>query len=57
MLAPHIASWISPQVAITVSKIVNDNIIDDFKNQLIEKDSVIHRLEQKIDSMWKELST
>jgi hypothetical protein len=58
LLIPHIASWISPQFGIQVSKIVNNFITDEYitriKNAervLALKDNKIITLEQKLDTI------
>jgi hypothetical protein len=58
LLIPHIASWISPQFAIKISKIINDYIVKEYKVQLIKKDNKINNLNkeniilsQKIDKL------
>jgi hypothetical protein len=58
LLIPHIASWISPQFGIKVSKIVNSYIINEYITELKQKDNIIkdkvdniNRLENKIDEL------
>ena len=58
LLIPHIASWISPQFGIKVSKIVNSYIINEYITELKQKDDIIkdkvdniNRLENKIDEL------
>jgi hypothetical protein len=41
LLIPHIASWISPQFGIKVSKIVNSYIINEYITELKQKDNII----------------
>ena len=60
LLIPHIASWISPQFGIKVSKIVNNFLITEYKNslkdkdnQLKQKDDKINTLEEKLDKILK----
>jgi hypothetical protein len=51
LLIPHIASWISPQFGIKVSKIVNNFITDEYKLKIKEKDNKIITLEEKLDTI------
>jgi hypothetical protein len=53
LLIPHIASWISPQFGIKVSKIVNNFLVNEYKNSLKEKDNKINTLEDKLDKILK----
>jgi hypothetical protein len=53
LLIPHIASWISPQFGIKVSKIVNNFLITEYKNSLKQKDDKINTLEEKLDRILK----
>jgi hypothetical protein len=48
-LIPHIASWVSPQFAIKVSKIVNNFIVREYREQIRVKDDNIDALSRKID--------
>ena len=51
-LIPHIASWVSPEFAIKVSKIVNEYFI---KKASEEKDKLLHKKDDKIDRLTKEI--
>jgi hypothetical protein len=58
LLIPHIASWISSQFGIKVSKIVNNFITDEYitkikdaEHALAHKDNKIIKLEQKLDTI------
>jgi ABC-type Zn2+ transport system substrate-binding protein/surface adhesin len=42
-LIPHICMWISPEFALKVSKIVNQYLINEFKQQIDEKDEIINQ--------------
>jgi hypothetical protein len=55
-LIPHIASWVSPQFAIKVSKIVNNFIVREYKEEIMRhkvqieaKDSTITAMQKKLD--------
>jgi hypothetical protein len=54
-LAPHIASWVSPEFAVKVSQIVNNYIVRDYKEQVRVKDDKIDELSRKIDTQSKEM--
>ncbi len=47
-LIPHIASWASPKFAVKVSKIVNAQLLRDYKESIRIKDQTIDRLENTI---------
>jgi hypothetical protein len=51
LLIPHIASWISPQFGIKVSKIVNSYIINEYITELKEKNNKIIDLNIKLDEI------
>jgi hypothetical protein len=51
LLIPHIASWISPQFGIKVSKIVNNFLKNEYINSLKQKDEKISSLENKLDEL------
>jgi hypothetical protein len=56
-LVPHIASWISPQFAIKVSRIVNDFIVCQYEQAIREKNGEISQLKllnEKIEKKFKE---
>ena len=53
-LIPHIASWVSPEFAHKVSKIVNEHIIKQYRNELRKKDDKIDNLEKIIREMREE---
>jgi hypothetical protein len=53
-LAPHIASWVSPEFAVKVSQIVNNYIVRDYKEQVRVKDDKIDELSRKIDQQSEE---
>lgn len=55
LLAPHIASWVSPKFAIKVSLIVNDHIVREYKEQIRVKDDKIDELCRKIDQQSEKL--
>jgi hypothetical protein len=48
-LVPHIASWISPEFAVKVSRIVNDHLVREYKEQIREKTDKIDELMKKLD--------
>ena len=48
-LIPHIASWVSPKFAIMVSKIVNNFLIKEYKEELYQKDVELTRKEKGQD--------
>ncbi|HSA76301.1 MAG TPA: KilA-N domain-containing protein [Nitrosarchaeum sp.] len=57
-LVPHIASWISPVFALKVSKIVNEYLVQEYKNRLSEseklimkKDGIIQKKKGKITEL------
>jgi hypothetical protein len=54
-LAPHIASWVSPEFAVKVSQIVNNYIVRDYKEQVRVKDDKIDELSRKIDAQSEEM--
>jgi hypothetical protein len=54
-LAPHIASWVSPEFAVKVSQIVNSYIVRDYKEQVRVKDDKIDELSRKIDRQSEEI--
>jgi hypothetical protein len=51
LLIPHIASWISPQFGIKVSKIVNNFLITEYKNTIKDKDDKINELDKNIKEL------
>lgn len=51
LLIPHIASWISPVFAIKVSKIVNEFLVNEYKDKLYENEQIIVEKDNKIDSL------
>jgi hypothetical protein len=56
-LVPHIASWISPQFAIKVSRIVNNFIVCQYEQAMREKNGEISQLKmlnEKIEKKYKE---
>ena len=48
LLIPHIASWISPKFGIKVSKIVNEYIINEYKNKLLENNNKLAEKEMEL---------
>jgi hypothetical protein len=53
LLIPHIASWISPQFGIKVSKIVNNFLITEYIKTLNQKDNIIKERDNKIEELIK----
>lgn len=53
-LIPHIASWVSPEFAYKVSKIVNEHIIKEYRNTIRQKDDKIDNLEKIIQEIREE---
>jgi len=47
-LIPHVASWVSAEFAIKVSRIVNEYIVSEFKKQLEKKDEHIKSLREDV---------
>jgi 3-dehydroquinate dehydratase len=54
-LVPHIASWIYPEFAIKVSRIVNEHIVREYEWELNKKKDTINSLEAKVDTLLSEL--
>jgi hypothetical protein len=57
-LVPHIASWISPQFAFKVSRIVNNFIVQEYRDELRRKDKQLAEKDQengRLDKLGKEL--
>jgi KilA-N domain/Protein of unknown function (DUF3627) len=54
-LVPHIASWISAEFAIKVSRIVNEHIVREYQWELNKKQGTINSLEFKVDTLLTEL--
>jgi hypothetical protein len=52
-LVPHIASWVSPQFAIKVSKIVNNFIVREYREQIRVKDDKIDELVSEVLALKK----
>ncbi len=50
-LIPHIASWVSPDFAVMVSKIVNTYIIREYQEAVYERDVELGKLQDKIDEL------
>jgi hypothetical protein len=62
-LVPHIASWISPSFAVKVSRIVNDHLVREYREQIREKTDKIDELmtqmknqNDKLDAQNKNLT-
>jgi hypothetical protein len=51
LLVPHIASWISPEFAFKVSRIVNDHLVREYREQIRVKDTRIDELMRKVDRL------
>ena len=56
LLIPHIASWISPKFGIKVSKIVNEYIINEYKNKLLENNNKLAEKEMELAEKESELA-
>jgi len=54
LLIPHIASWISPQFGIKISKIVNSFIINEYNNTLKKKETTINSLNEKLQTILQD---
>jgi len=46
-LIPHIASWVSAEFAIKVSRIVNEYVVSEYKKQLEKKDKIIENVSDR----------
>jgi hypothetical protein len=55
LLVPHIASWISPEFAFKVSRIVNDHLVREYREQIREKTDKIDELMKKMDKQNEKL--
>jgi len=55
LLIPHIASWVSPKFAIMVSKIVNNYLVKEYKEELYQKDVELGKRKDKIDELLDEV--
>ena len=53
-LVPHIASWISPKFAVKVSRIVNDYIVREYREQIRIKDTRIDELFKMLQEQKEE---
>ena len=51
LLVPHIASWISPKFGVMASKIINNYIIKEYKEELYKKDLELGKRKDKIDEL------
>ena len=60
-LITHIASWISPAIAIKVSDIVKEYLLKEQRKLIAEKDDTISELNAKLDAIledsWKDSQT
>jgi len=54
-LIPHIASWVSPKFAVMVSRIVNNYLIKEYKEELYQKDVELGKRKDKIDELLDEV--
>lgn len=55
-LVPHIASWISSEFAIKVSRIVNEHIVREYQWELDKRQGTINSLENKVDRLIGDLT-
>lgn len=55
LLVPHIASWISPSFALKVSHIINEFVVQEYKNEIAQKDKHIKEKDSKIDELTKKV--
>ncbi|HSA76086.1 MAG TPA: KilA-N domain-containing protein [Nitrosarchaeum sp.] len=51
LLVPHVATWISPVFAVKVSQIVNEYLVQEYKKTIMEKEIMIKKKEDKINSL------
>jgi hypothetical protein len=51
LLVPHIASWISPEFAVKVSRIVNDHLVREYREQIREKNTRIDEMARNIEHL------
>lgn len=55
ILVPHIASWISPKFAIKVSLIVNNFVVQEYRDELSRKNTELGQKQDKIDELLVEV--
>ncbi len=55
-LIPHIAAWASPVFAVKVSKIINAQLVREYKETIRVKDDKIDNLERKIDEQTRQIN-
>jgi hypothetical protein len=53
-LVPHIASWISPEFAFRVSRIVNDHLVREYREQIREKNTQLDEMVEKLNAQAQE---